>query len=204
MRLTLLVTLFVLASCAQTFKRHPLKGTNYSRRYVSCESERVHTGQVTSLLRYNHEAEELRTETAPDGSYNVSYHVIYPGTKKSTTAYHAGLARYGAFVDGKQWLENEWYRSHIEKDDMANLKATGKFTQRKVLRQYTGEDNYVELESTEMVDGKPVPGELWERKRTKHSLSEYRDEFKLLNPSAVEKDLVSWTIVCYEKWEKLQ
>jgi hypothetical protein len=204
MRIILLFSLIVFASCSHTFKRHPLKGTNYARRYVSCESERIHTGQVTSLLRYTHEAEELRTDTATDGSYNVSYHVMYPGTKNSTTAYHAGLARYGALVNGKQWLENEWYRSHIEKNEAAQLLATGKFTQRKVLREYSSVDDYVEIESTEMVDGKPVPGELWERQREKLSLNEFRDVFKLRNPSEVEKDLLNWTITCFETWEHLQ
>jgi|GEM_PF-5822118 len=208
MRLILLTTLLVLTSCAQTFKRHPLKGTDYFRRFISCESQRVHDKneeKITSILRYNYEAEEFRTPKAADGSYNVSYRLTFPGSKKSTSAFHAGLGRYGAMNGNKQWLENEWYRTIVEKDDIEKLHATGTFTQRKVLRQYSSVDDYVEVEATEHIDGKKLEVvDLWERKREKKSLYEFRDVMTVQNPSAVEKDLLSWTLICHEKWEHLQ
>lgn len=208
MRLTLLATLLVLTSCAQTFKPHPLKGTTYKRRYISCESLRTHLKEakkIVSQLRYRYEAEEFRTEMQADGSYAISYRVTYPGSKVETSSYHAGLARHAALVDGKQWVENEWYRTNILLDETAAKKAVGKFTQRKALRQYSNENDYVELESSESIDGKAVPvSELWSRDREKISLNHFQEVSTLLNPTAVEKDLLSWTVTCFDKWENLQ
>lgn len=208
MRILLLLSLFILASCAQTFKRHPLKGTEFVRRYVSCESERVHDRnkeKITSVLRYNYEAEEFRTAKAADGSYSVSYRLTFPGSKNSTSAFHAGIGRYGALVDNKQWLENKWFRTLVEKDDIEKLHATGTLSDRKVLRQLSSEEDYIELEGTESLDGKKFDVvDLWERKREKKSLYEYKDTMTARNPSEVEKDLLSWIVVCYEKLEHLQ
>ncbi len=207
MRISLLLSLFVLASCAQTFKRHPLKGTTYKRRYISCESLRTHmkdNKKVVSQLRYSYEAEEFRTEKQPDGSFAISYRVTYPGSKVETSSYHAGLTRHGALTDGKQWVENDWYRTNILLDETAAKKAVGKFTQRKALRAYSNEDDYVEVESSEIIDGKAVAvSELWSRNRETIGNNHFQEISKLTNPLEVEKDLLDWTVTCFDKWENL-
>jgi len=197
--------LTTLASCAQVLKPHPLKGTEYVRRNFNCESVRVHLKdgkKVLSQLRYQYEMEEFRTDRAKDGSREVSYRVTHPGGKETTTAFHTGIFRYGPIEDKKQWVENHWYRASIVRSP--ELKSQGSFTERKALRSYSDNEDYVETESTQKVNGVVAPvGELWQRSRAVEPSGDVREVSRLLNPTAVEEGLVSWDVTCIEQTKKL-
>ncbi len=197
------IILVSLVGCAQKLETiGHVKQYNHTWQCVSVQTHHNQGKDIKSVLSYNYNSIEFRSQKTKDGSFDLTYSMTFPGSKNATSALYSGLMRLEPIIQGKQWVSDEWYRVYMKTVDGHKTEVMGQFTKTRSLRQVDGE-NYQELEVQRTINGEEIKGvqELWSRTRKEIGQRKVEEVRRLLNPEQIEAGLKSWSVTCTDEWE---